>query len=177
MSETPLLDDQNTQTSEQTADDLYADNTAIQDGLRESADSAQRLFADAPEADVPDDTEAAKTRLRLTPRGKVVGAAVIATTVAGAVVGIPAAAEAIKDAQIEALLSKPTVDVTVQNGDGLQKIIEEHVPQVASGKYDWRDVASDIGHLPQNSEISEPGYVLMPGDTVTIPIYNSTENK
>ena len=119
-------------------------------------------------------TETEKTRLRITPRGRRLGAAVLAGGVTAAVaVGVTAGANAIETAETEALLSSPTIEASVQQGDGLQKLIEENVPSVASGQRDWRDVADDIGQLPQNSEISEPGYVLMPGDTVTIPVYES----
>lgn len=182
MSETPIIDDENTKTNEQVDDPSFADNIAIQDGLRESANSAQRLFEIESESnrvdETPDtaagvDTDPTQTRLRITPRGRAVGAAVIATTTVGAVLGTPVAIDAVEKAQNEALLAKPTIQVTVQSGDGLQKIIEENVPQVASGQYDWRDVAGDINSLPQNGEISKPGYVLMPGDTISIPVYGS----
>ncbi len=121
-------------------------------------------------------SEPENMRLRLTPRGRRLGAAVLAGGVTAAVaVGVTAGANAINAAETEALLSSPTIEAHVQQGDGLQKLIEENVPSVASGERDWRDVADDISQLPQNSEITEPGYVLMPGDTVSIPIYESNK--
>ncbi|HWT39988.1 MAG TPA: hypothetical protein VN081_01780 [Dongiaceae bacterium] len=172
MSETPLIDEETNTTIEYPADP-FADVKAMQDSVA----AAQRLSMNEGEKTATteatpssEDTDEAQTRLRLTPRGKVAAVTALALT-AGAVgsVGYLAAENLPK----EPAQTTETVEATVQQGDGLQKIIEEHVPQVASGQMDWRDVANTISHLPQNSELLQPGHILQPGETVTIPVYTS----
>lgn len=173
MSETPLLDD--TPQEPISEIDAFEDTLSIQDGLQESAAAAER-FLNQPEATVggtipPELTETIKPRLKITPRGKVVAT----TAVTLASLGVVGGAVALVVAENAPETPVSTVQVTVTQGDAWQTIIEKNVPDVANGKKSWTEVKATIAHLPQNSEVAKPGHILQPGESISIPVYESEQ--
>lgn len=171
MSETPIIDDPNTKTTPTQPETGIAPDD---DALWLSHAASRRLVEEqGPEATVggivpPDVDKEKKTHLNT--RGKAVLGTVAGIAALGATIGgAHAAVDAINNPP-EPEQPVDTVEIVVQPGDGGQSIVERGDPEVQAGTEDWRDAYDRALDLPENSDISQPGYVLKPGDTVTIPL-------